>query len=107
MKALVVEDDTVTQLVLGRLLTAQGYEVTAFASAEKAIAAYRCPFYPLVFLDLFLTGKDGFALCRWIRLQPEGERHPILSEPQATEKGTSKGSSMRAEMTIQEVLTSG
>jgi diguanylate cyclase (GGDEF)-like protein len=87
MKALVVEDDTVTRLVLSRLLTAQGYEVTACASAEKAIAVYRCAFYPLVFLDLFLTGMDGFDLCRWIRLQPEGKRHLILIGTSSDRKG--------------------
>ncbi|MEA3145735.1 MAG: hypothetical protein QOI53_1192, partial [Verrucomicrobiota bacterium] len=31
MKALVVEDDTVTRLILARILTDRGYEVTACA----------------------------------------------------------------------------
>jgi diguanylate cyclase (GGDEF)-like protein len=78
MKALVVEDDTVTRMVLGRLLTDRGYEVTTCASAEDAIEAFRAAFYPLLFLDLFLPGMDGFSFCRWVRRQPGGKRHLIL-----------------------------
>ena len=67
MKALVVEDDTVTRLILARILTDRGYEVTACASAEEAIEAYRLAFYPLLFLDLLLPGMDGFSFCQWVR----------------------------------------
>src|ERR1700736_5077240 len=78
MKALVVEDDTVTRLVLSGLLTRRDCEVVACASAEEAIKAYNTAFYPLLFLDLFLPGMDGFSLCQWIRSQPDGDQHLIL-----------------------------
>jgi diguanylate cyclase (GGDEF)-like protein len=78
MKALIVEDDTVARLILARILTDRGYEVTACSSAEEAIEAYRVAFYPLLFLDLFLPGMDGFSLCQWVRRQPNGNRHLIL-----------------------------
>jgi diguanylate cyclase (GGDEF)-like protein len=87
MKALVVEDDSVTRLVLVRMLTDRGYEVTACASAEEAIEAYRLAFYPLLFLDLFLPGMDGFSLCQWIRRQPNGQRHLILVGTASDRKG--------------------
>jgi diguanylate cyclase (GGDEF)-like protein len=87
MKALIVEDDTITRLVLGRLLTDRGYEVTACASAEKAIEAYGLAFYPLLFLDLFLPGMDGFTFCQWVRNQPGGKRHLILVGTASDRKG--------------------
>ena len=87
MKALVVEDDTVTRLILARILTDRGYEVTACASAEEAIEAYRLAFYPLLFLDLLLPGMDGFSFCQWVRRQPEGKRHLVLVGTASDRKG--------------------
>jgi diguanylate cyclase (GGDEF)-like protein len=78
MNVLIVEDDTVTRLILGGILTKRGYDVTACATAEEAMKAYKAAFYPLVFLDLFLPGMDGFSFCHWVRSQPDGDRHLIL-----------------------------
>jgi diguanylate cyclase (GGDEF)-like protein len=77
-KVLVVEDDNITRLVLVGILSKHGYEITACASAEAAMEAYQLAFYPLLFLDLFLPGMDGFSFCRWVRSQKEGKRHLIL-----------------------------
>ena len=87
MKTLVVEDDIVTRLILIRLLTARGYQCTACANAEEAIKAYGLAFYPLLFLDLFLPGMDGFSLCQWVRRQPGGKRHLILVGTASDRKG--------------------
>jgi diguanylate cyclase (GGDEF)-like protein len=78
MKVLVVEDDPVTSLVLSQMLKKRGYAVTACPSAEEAMKIYHDTFYPLLFLDLFLPGMDGFSFCRWVRAQPGGEEHLIL-----------------------------
>jgi diguanylate cyclase (GGDEF)-like protein len=78
MKALIVEDDPGTRLILSRMLADRGYDLVACATAEEAIKAYNSAFYPLLFLDLFLPGMDGFSLCRWIRSQPDGDQHLIL-----------------------------
>ncbi|HET9377172.1 MAG TPA: EAL domain-containing protein [Chthoniobacterales bacterium] len=78
MKVLIVEDDPGTRLILSRMLIGRGYEVVACATAEEAVKAYTTAFYPLLFLDLFLPGMDGFSLCQWIRSQPDGDQHLIL-----------------------------
>jgi diguanylate cyclase (GGDEF)-like protein len=78
MKVLVVEDDPVARLILRRILADRGYDVSDYASAVEAMEVYKEAFYPLIFLDLFLPGVDGFAFCRWIRNQPDGDRHLIL-----------------------------
>jgi diguanylate cyclase (GGDEF)-like protein len=79
MKVLIVEDDPVASLVLSRILMDRGYEITACTSAIDAMKVLKEAFYPLIFLDLLLPGGlDGFSLCRWIRDQPDGDRHLIL-----------------------------
>ena len=78
MKVLVVEDDAVSSLLLIRVLKRRGFDVTACASAEEAMKAYEATFYPLLFLDLFLPGMDGFSFCEWVRRQPGGDEHLIL-----------------------------
>jgi diguanylate cyclase (GGDEF)-like protein len=78
MNVLVVEDDKVTRLILSRILRDLGYEITACTNAEEAIVAYQQTFYPLLFLDLFLPGMDGFSFCQWVRQQAGGHQHLIL-----------------------------
>ena len=85
MKVLIVEDDPVTSLVLSRMLTGRGYDVTACVSAEEAMKVCQETVFPLLFLDLFLPGMDGFSFSRWVRRQPGGNQPLILSVPQAIE----------------------
>ncbi len=81
MRILVVEDDPVTRAVLARLLETHGHEVHACADAESAETAYRGHDgeFPLVILDLFLPGRNGFDFCRWLREEPGGDRHYVLA----------------------------
>jgi diguanylate cyclase (GGDEF)-like protein len=78
MKALVVEDDAVSRKFLCRLLKERSFDVTACAAAEEAMSRYQESFFPLLFLDLFLPGMDGFCFCRWVRSQPGGDEPLIL-----------------------------
>jgi diguanylate cyclase (GGDEF)-like protein len=96
LNVLVIEDDPVTRKILAGLLTKRGYIVTACPSAETAIEAYRKVFYPLLFLDLFLPGLDGFSFCRWIRNQPKGNKHLILV-----------GTSSESKADLQKILAAG
>jgi diguanylate cyclase (GGDEF)-like protein len=96
LKVLVIEDDPVTRKMLSVLLTKRGYTVTACPSAETAIEAYHLAFYPLLFLDLFLPGLDGFSFCQWIRSQPNGNKHLILV-----------GTSSESKADLQKILAAG
>ncbi|HEX3444331.1 MAG TPA: EAL domain-containing protein [Chthoniobacterales bacterium] len=79
MKVLVVEGDGQTRRKLGRLLTDRGFDVTACATAEEAMNAYKTEFFPLLLIDLALPDIDGISFCRWVRHQPEGNKHLILA----------------------------
>ena len=96
MNVLVVEDDPLTRKILVGLLTKRGHTVTACASAETAIEAYQQAFYPLLILDLFLPGLDGFSLCQWIRSQPDGNKQLILV-----------GTSSESKADLQKILEAG
>lgn len=73
MKVLIIEDDPVTSLILRHLLTERGYDVTACGTAEEAMKICREAVFPLLFMDLYLPGMDGFSFCRWLRNQPAGD----------------------------------
>ncbi len=79
MQILIVEDDASTRTLLEQMLLTRGHTVAACASAEDATARYRQSFFPLVLLDLYLPGMDGFEFCRWLRAQPDGERPYVLA----------------------------
>ena len=78
MKTVIVEDDSVSQTLLSRLLANRGHEVLCFATAEEAMVACQREFFPLMILDLHLPGMDGLEFCRWVRKEPWGAQVYIL-----------------------------
>lgn len=78
MKILLVEDNTLSRLVLEEQLHSLNCEVSACPNAEAALEAYKQTFYPLILLDLGLPGMDGFEFSRHIRALPQGDRSMIL-----------------------------
>lgn len=63
-KILYVEDDRDVRVMLEELLAAEGYEVTAFATAEEAIAELEKVRYPLCLTDYNLPNKNADWLLR-------------------------------------------
>jgi DNA-binding response OmpR family regulator len=59
---LIVEDNPVFRRGLERLLTAEGYEPHAFASAEAAAESAKAGDYDVALLDLRLPGMNGEEL---------------------------------------------
>ena len=58
----VVEDDASFRRALGRLLSAAGYSVAAFASAEEFLASESQGATACLVLDIHLGGMSGFDL---------------------------------------------
>ena len=59
MRVLVVDDEEVIRDVLGTLLTREGYEVTAAATAGEAVALFEAEPHDVVLLDLMLPDRPG------------------------------------------------
>ncbi len=78
MRTLVVEDESLSQLLFQKQLEAYGYETTICPDAETALHTFTETFFPLIVSDLGLPGMDGLELCRRIRQIPRGDECMIL-----------------------------
>ena len=67
MRVLVVDDEEVIRHVLGTLLTREGYEVTAAATAGEAVSLFESDPHDIVLLDLMLPDRSGLEVLRDIR----------------------------------------
>lgn len=73
-----MEDEPGLLLTLTDRLISQGYEVASEADGEAGLAAAMSPTEPfdLILLDVMLPKKNGFEVCRKLRL--EGNKTPVL-----------------------------
>ncbi len=70
MNILIVDDDTLSQKLLKKLLEKQGYKNVMVAdSGENALALIHKELPDLVLLDIYMSGIDGYEVCR--RLQSD------------------------------------
>jgi two-component system response regulator MprA len=75
-RLLVVDDDAPIRRMLGRTLTAAGYDVECVADGGEALVSVERSVPALVVLDVSMPGLDGFAVCR--RLRERGLATPVL-----------------------------
>ncbi len=68
LHVMVVEDEKVNQIVIDKILTANGHRCTLFSSAQAAIDALGAgESYDLVLMDIKMPGIDGITATRMIR----------------------------------------
>jgi DNA-binding NtrC family response regulator len=71
---LVVDDEVNIREALAAILGDDGYQVTAVASAEEAIAVSGEDYFQIVISDMRMEGASGLDLLRWLRQNcPETE----------------------------------
>ncbi|MFD2180935.1 response regulator [Rhodoplanes azumiensis] len=70
---LVVDDDELLRVVLGRALEEAGHTVSAAASGRAALVSLEAARYDLVICDVFMPEMDGFETLRAVK-----ERAPDL-----------------------------
>jgi DNA-binding response OmpR family regulator len=75
-RILVVEDEPGIALGLEDDLKMEGYDVEVVSDGDVASRRARETAFDLILLDIMLTGKDGFEVCR--ELRRHGVRTPIL-----------------------------
>ena len=73
---LLAEDDRAIRDSVVRLLTLEGYQVTAVADGIQALAAIHREHPDVIVLDVMMPGIDGLAVCGVLRA--ENDRTPIL-----------------------------
>ncbi|MEZ0110147.1 DNA-binding response OmpR family regulator [Catenulispora sp. EB89] len=72
---LLVEDDEVIRIAVGRTLERYGFAVTTAADGLAGLERFREAVPDLLLLDVMLPGLDGIGLCRRVR---ESSQVPIL-----------------------------
>jgi DNA-binding response OmpR family regulator len=75
-RILVVEDDSAIAFGLQVDLRGEGYDVEIASDGEKALQLARRENFDLILLDVMLPRKDGFEVCRELRLG--GTKTPII-----------------------------
>jgi DNA-binding response OmpR family regulator len=76
MRILLIDDEAETARLLAKGLREQGYAVDVAADGEAALQAAEVNDYDVLILDVMLPGRDGFSVCRTLRV--EGYSAPIL-----------------------------
>jgi DNA-binding response OmpR family regulator len=77
-RALVVEDDAATRILLARTLQRDGWTVEQAADGESALAALHAVPPDLIVLDLMLPVADGFSLLERLRAEPRWAEVPVV-----------------------------
>jgi adenylate cyclase len=77
-RILVVDDTPQNVRLLGDLLVAKGYDVTAAASGAEALAQIEKQRPDLVLLDVVMPGLSGYDVCRRIRENPATTTLPVV-----------------------------
>ncbi|WP_262693146.1 ATP-binding protein [Kordiimonas aquimaris] len=79
-RILVVEDNKVNQLVIGKILKSLGYQWDTADDGLNALELFDRKTHDLILTDLRMPRMDGFALARAIRSDEEkGTRIPIVA----------------------------
>jgi len=82
-KALVAEDNTVNQMVIGELLKSAGIEVEIVDNGAEVVSLVDSGHYSFVLMDCEMPELDGFEATKWIRMQEsarkDGRHIPIIA----------------------------
>lgn len=96
MEILIIEDDISAARVIQKILSRDEHTTTIAGTAEEGQALWSKHRYPLILLDIHLSGMSGFQFCEWLRKQPGGEYTYVLvttadRHPETFEIITTKG----------------
>jgi CheY-like chemotaxis protein len=78
-RILVVDDNHISQQVIGALLTRGGWRFDCANDGAAAVEAARSVHYSLVLMDLQMPGMDGFEATLHLRAMPAYRQTPILA----------------------------
>jgi CheY-like chemotaxis protein len=78
-RILVVEDNRISQQVIGALLARAGWRFDCANDGAAAVEAARSVHYSLVLMDLQMPGMDGFEATLRLRAMPAYRQTPILA----------------------------
>jgi CheY-like chemotaxis protein len=79
MKTILVVDDVNTDReLLGKVVSSAGFNPVFVNDGSEALAAAKQHTPTLIFMDVVMPNKDGFATCRAIRNDPDTKNIPVV-----------------------------
>jgi len=75
---LIIEDDPVTQKMVSRILTREGFETTFASNGVEALERIVSTPPDLIISDVMMPEMDGFTLLYTLRSNPEFGHIPII-----------------------------
>jgi PAS domain S-box-containing protein len=80
LNILVVEDDSINQTVLSRMLKEKGHVVEIAFNGIEALKCFDDRTYDIILMDIHMPGMDGIEATRRIREKEGSERHtPVIA----------------------------
>ncbi len=79
-RLIVIDDDRVTRLILGRALEQEGFEVELAEDGLRAIRILHASpgGFDLILLDVLMPDMDGYDLLRYLKADPALSRIPVV-----------------------------
>lgn len=75
---LVADDDTMTRLMLRKVLEKEGYSVVEASQGDECLEVYHHAHPSLILLDAMMPVMDGFVCCTTLKSFPDSEHLPVL-----------------------------
>lgn len=79
VKILVVDDDVVNRMLMGKILDIQGYAYQLVGSATEAFEALSDKSFSLILMDIEMPDIDGLEATRFIRHLAYFKKLPIIA----------------------------
>lgn len=76
-KVMLVDDEPQNLDVVGQMLEDDGFRLSAFPSAEMALAAMAEVVPDIILLDVRMSGMDGYELCRKLKRTDAWKNIPV------------------------------
>jgi CheY-like chemotaxis protein len=85
-RALIVDDDAGSRLILREVLRANGHGIMEAENAEQALRSVRAQPPDVILLDAMMPGMDGFTLCGQLKRDRATAHIPVLMVTSRTDR---------------------
>ena len=78
LKALVVEDNILTQRLVGIFLEKLGFDSVMLENGQEAIKEVKETKFDIIFLDIMMPKLDGYETCKIIKTDKNSKDIPVI-----------------------------